>query len=358
MANTPFDTNEQAQLKGLNGYEVDPIVTIGETINTYTPPGILDGLGAYELSEDTVRILANHELRASQGYAYNLKNGTSLIGSRVSYFDIDKESRQVVASGLAFDTIINRQGEVVDEASDLEFDGLNRLCSAQYINAHQFGEGIGLEDGMFFTGEEAGGGTEFVVDTATNTMYAVPWMGRAAWESVTELDTGDTEKVAILIGDDRGGAPLLMYVGTKDRSEDAGFLERNGLANGKVYAWKADSGETSPEEFNGTFESRTGTWVEIDFYRPDLADTAVDSDTDDNDSIQDELGSSMELLQVVLVAGLKLKFTMLTQLVQKVMMLMVLRLKISKMSQPKLLVHLPSPILKMQQQILKTELLQ
>ncbi|MGB6297180.1 MAG: alkaline phosphatase PhoX, partial [Rivularia sp. (in: cyanobacteria)] len=290
MANTPFDTNEQAQLKGLNGYGVDPIVTIGETINTYTPPGILDGLGAYELADDTVRILANHELRASQGYAYNLKNGTSLTGARVSYFDIDKESRQVVGAGLAYDTIINRQGEVVDEASDLEFDGLNRLCSAQYIGMHQFGNGIGLEDGMFFTGEEAGGGTEFVVDTATNTMYAVPWMGRAAWESVTELDTGDTEKVAILIGDDRGGAPLLMYVGTKDRSEDASFLERNGLANGKVYAWKADSGETSPEEFNGTFESRTGTWVEIDFYRPDLAGTAVDSDTDDNDSIQDELG--------------------------------------------------------------------
>ncbi|MGB3555569.1 MAG: alkaline phosphatase PhoX, partial [Jannaschia sp.] len=152
---------------------------------------------------------------------------------------------------------------------------------AQYMEAQQFGSGRGLEDGMFFTGEESYGGTEFVVDTATDTMYAVPWMGRAGWESVTELDTGNTENVAILIGDDRGGAPLLMYVGTKDRSANASFLERNGLANGKVYAWKADSGETSPEEFNGTFESRNGSWVEIDIYDPSQAGTA---------SSQDELG--------------------------------------------------------------------
>jgi hypothetical protein len=141
---------------------------------------------------------------------------------------------------------------------------------------------------MFFTGEESYGGTEFVVDTATNTMYAVPWMGRAGWESVTELDTGNTENVAILIGDDRGGAPLLMYVGTKDRGANASFLERNGLVNGKLYAWKADNGEISPEEFNGTFESRDGSWVEIDIYDPSQKGSAIDSDGDG--SIQDELG--------------------------------------------------------------------
>ena len=283
-----FDTTEQAQVQGLNGYTVDPLVTIGETIEGYTPPGIPDGMGAFAVDNTTLRLLVNHELTADVGYAYTLANGTELTGARVSFFDIDTDTREVLDAGLAYDTIINRQGEIVDEASDLEFGGIQRLCSAQYIEAGQFGDGIGLEDAMFFTGEETGGGTEFVIDAATNTMYAVPWMGRAAWESVTELDTGDTEKVAILIGDDRGGAPMLMYVGTKDRSEDAGFLARNGLEGGKIYAWAADSGETSPEEFNGTFETRTGSWVEIDFYRPDLAGTAVDSDGDD--SIQDELG--------------------------------------------------------------------
>ena len=44
-------------LKGLDGYTVlDPLLTIGETINGYTPPGILDGLGAYKINGNTVRV--------------------------------------------------------------------------------------------------------------------------------------------------------------------------------------------------------------------------------------------------------------------------------------------------------------
>ncbi|MEA5597421.1 alkaline phosphatase PhoX [Rivularia sp. UHCC 0363] len=301
-----FDTTEQAQVKGLNGYQVDPIVTIGETIDDYTPPGVPDGLGAYKLTEDTVRVLANHELQPDKGYEYTLKNGTKLTGARVSYFDIDKNSLKVVDAGLAYDTIINRKGEVVDEASDLEFEGINRLCSAHYINAHQFGNGIGLEDSMFFTGEETAGGTEFVVDTATNTMYAVPWMGRAAWENVTELNTGNTDKVALLVGDDRAGAPLLMYVGTKDTSDDAGFLERNGLANGKLYVWVADDTSINePGEFNGTGNSLDGKFVEIDYYRPDLAGTTEDIDGDaatEPELAYDELGFATQAKQDALAA--------------------------------------------------------
>ena len=113
-------------------------------------------------------------------------------------------------------------------------------------------------------------------------------MGRAAWENVTELDTGTTDQVALLIGDDREGAPLLMYVGTKDSSEGAGLLERNGLVGGQLYAWAADSGETTPEEFNGTAAERLGSWVEIPFYDLDQAETAVDNNADGD--IQDNLG--------------------------------------------------------------------
>ena len=301
------DTDQPAQMIGLNGYTVDPIFTVGEEVNGYIPPGILDGLGAYALDDDTVRVFANHELRSAQGYAYSLANGTELTGARVSFFDINTETRELEDAGLAYDTIINRAGEVVDEASDLEFEGINRLCSALYIEALQFGDGRGLEDAMFFTGEETSGGTEFVIDPATNTMYAVPWMGRAAWESVTELDTGTTDKVAILIGDDREAAPLLMYVGEKDNSDPDNFLARNGLEDGKLYAWVPDGdvadtptflnedgeeidADTAPDPFgfNGTRNSLSGSWVELDFYRPDLAGNAVDTDGDG--SIQDELG--------------------------------------------------------------------
>ncbi len=300
------DTEQPPQMIGLNGYEVDPIFTIGEEFNGYAPPGILDGLGAYAYDEDTVRVFANHELRPDVGYAYTLANGAEITGARVSYFDINKETLELEDTNLAYDTIINRAGEVVDEASDLEFEGLNRFCSAQYIAAHQFGEGRGLEDSLFFTGEETFGGTEFVIDPASNTLYAVPWMGRAAWESTTELDTGTTDKVALLVGDDREAAPLLLYVGEKDTSEGAGLLERNGLTGGKLYTWVPDEGADTPtfidedgEEvdaddapdpfgFNGTGNSQSGTWVELDYYRLDLAGSAID--TNDDGDIQDEMG--------------------------------------------------------------------
>ncbi|MEL7039706.1 MAG: hypothetical protein AAFO04_29490, partial [Cyanobacteria bacterium J06592_8] len=285
-----FDTTQPGQIVGLGEYEYDPIFTVGETIEGYAPPGILDGIGAFELDENTVRVLANHEFSSAVGYAYELANGTQLQGARVSYFDINKETFEIEDAGLAYDTIINRQGEIVDDPTDLEFEGLNRFCSSIYIEPQQFGDGIGLEDGIYFTGEESSQGTEFALDPSSNTLYAAPWMGRAAWENVTELNTGSTEKVSILVGDDREAAPLLMYVGDKDRSEGAGFLERNGLVGGKVYACVPDGevgdtpefvnedgevidADTAPDPFgfNGTGNSLSGSWVELDHYRPDLA---------------------------------------------------------------------------------------
>ncbi|NET17119.1 MAG: DUF839 domain-containing protein [Okeania sp. SIO1H6] len=301
-------TTQPSQMIGLNSYEVFPLFTVGETIEDYTPPGILDGLGAYELDDNTIRVLANHELRSGVGYAYTLDSGAELTGARVSYFDIDKNTLDVVDAGLAYDTIINRDGEVVDEVSDLEFEGINRLCSSIYVEGNQFESGSGIVDSIYFTGEETYGGTEFVLDIENNTLHAVPWLGRAAWESVTQLDTGNSDEVGILVGDDREAAPLLLYVGEKDTASDD-FLERNGLADGKLYVWVPDNdlGDTpdsviddegNPEDpdnfpdpagFNGTGNSESGTFVEIDYYRPDLAGTAVDSD-DDDDSIQNELG--------------------------------------------------------------------
>ncbi len=279
MSNTSFDTNQPAQLTGLNGWSVDPIFTVGDNIDGYVPPGILDGIGAFSLNDTTVRLLVNHELGNTVGYKYTLANGTELPGARVSYFDVDKRTLQITDSGLAFDTVINRAGEVVDAASDLEFGGFARFCSAALFEANQFGTGMGFADRIFFTGEEDDGGTEFALDTETNTLYALPWLGRAAWENVTELDTGTTDKVAILVGDDRGPAPLILYVGTKTTG---GFLERNGLNNGELFVWVAndptnpsDAIEADARDFAGSNNSTKGQFVKIDYYRPDLAGSAT-----------------------------------------------------------------------------------
>ncbi|MFM7408909.1 MAG: phosphatase, partial [Cuspidothrix sp.] len=235
-----FDTTQPSQVKGLNGYTVDPIFTVGDKIGNYVPAGILDGIGAYSLNDTTVRLLVVNEIGATEGYKYTLKNGTQLPGARVNYFDVDKRTLKIVDSGLAHDTIINRKGEVVDAATDLEFSGIQRFCSAALFEANQFGSGIGLADRIFFSGEETSslnGGTQFALDTKTNTLYALPAFGRAAWENVTEINTGRTDKVAFIIGDDRGNAPLYLYVGDK---KAGGFLDRNGLAQGKLFVWVAD----------------------------------------------------------------------------------------------------------------------
>ncbi|PZU99373.1 MAG: hypothetical protein DCE90_02345 [Pseudanabaena sp.] len=293
MTGFTFDTTAPSQVKGLNNWKVDPIFTVGEKIGDYVPPGILDGIGAFSLNDTTVRLLVNHELGNTVGYKYSLANGTQLAGARVSYFDVDKRTFQITNSGLAYDKVINRKGEVVDAASDLEFGGFARFCSAALFEANGFGSNKGFADRIFFTGEENDGGTEFALDTATNTLYALPWLGRAAWENVTELDTGTTNKVAILVGDDRDPAPLILYVGTKTAG---GFLERNGLANGELFVWVADDPtnandaiEADPRNFAGSNNSTKGRFVKIDYYRPDLANTAVDG-ADSGTSIQDELG--------------------------------------------------------------------
>lgn len=261
-------TPEEAQMNGINGWAELPVFTIGESIDGYTPPGIPDGMGAMKWRRNTVRVLVNHELTAPVGYPYSLASGATLTGARVSYFDIDRDSFGVCGSGLAYDTIYNRAGDVVTSPADLDFGGLNRLCSSVLFTKGEFG----LRDDCYFTGEETGGGSEFILDIKRGELWAAPALGRAAWENVTLLDTGDRNTVAVLVGDDRGGAPLILYVGNKStKKRRSNFLERNGLADGKLYIWVADNGDLSPEDWNGTGTSRTGQFVEIDYYRPDLA---------------------------------------------------------------------------------------
>ena len=294
MATLSFDTTQPSQVKGLGGYTVDPIFTVGDKIGDYVPAGILDGIGAYSLNDTTVRLLVVNEVASTDGYKYTLKNSTQLTGARVNYFDVDKRTLQITNAGLAYDTIINRKGEVVDAASDLDFAGIQRFCSAALFEANQFGAGIGLADRIFFSGEETLGGTQFALDTKNNTLYAVPWFGRAGWENVTEINTGRTDKVAFLIGDDTV-APLWLYVGDKNAKNDGSFLDRNGFAQGKLFAWVADDPldandiiELKEDQFNGNNTVKNGKFAEIAYYNPSgtLAVDGADADT----TIQNELG--------------------------------------------------------------------
>jgi hypothetical protein len=265
--NARANTAEPTQVSALAGWQTAPLFTVGETINGYKPVGILDGIGAFAYSNEIARVVVNHELAAPRGYAYSLANGTSLTGARLSYFDIDRNSRMVVGAGPAYDTIIDRAGNVVTMAQQVNegssmTDGIDRFCSGWSVEAGYYG----FVDDIHFAGEETSNGQLFALDMANETLYCVPMVGRAAFENVIALDSGDPNKIALLVGDDTAPAPLYLYVGTKNALGNGSFLDRNGLAVGRLYAWKADNGNTTPQQFNGTGSSRTGTFVLLTQY--------------------------------------------------------------------------------------------
>ena len=252
-------------------WEAVPIFTVGERIGDYRPPGALDGAGAFQLDSETVRILINHELEPAQGAQYELANGATLRGARISFFDFDKRSLRAKAAGLAYDTVITRYGTALESAA---FDGgdvgdLRQLGSSIFVAAGDFG----LVDDIYFAGEETEGGQLFALDVTNDTLYAVPQVGRAAFENVTMIETATSNTIGMVIGDDRSGAPLLLYIGQKNALGDGTFLDRNGLASGRVYSWVSGNGDTSPREFSKTGESRSGRLVEIDVHHLDMAGT-------------------------------------------------------------------------------------
>ncbi|MDR4497295.1 MAG: DUF839 domain-containing protein [Candidatus Scalindua sp.] len=291
-----FKTNKPPQMRGdtpttSNGWKVTPLVTIGDTngsgkdINEkhlgYRPPGRLDGIGAFKIDNRTVRVLVSHELSADDGYAYKLANGTQLTGARVSSFDIDAITRKVTAAGIAYDAVYDRAGETVTDPAQIRegqgdnIDGFAFLCSAYGINTGEFG----FVDDIFFTGEEVGGaigGQQAAIDVDKRDIYIVPMIGRAAHENACPIDPGDSDKVVLMIGDDRRGAPLLLYIGQKgtEQPNDStynppDFLNRNGLGLGNLYVLVFDdSSIKDPGDFYGTFNMKSGKFVKIEHFNP------------------------------------------------------------------------------------------
>ena len=279
----PFFTSGQAMMTASPGFTYKAVYTVGDTLaNGYQSVGIFDGIGAYSLNASTVRLLVNHELGTTAGKAYSVVNGqggsVSLTGARVSYFDIDRATMGVVNAGQAYDRIYDRSGNIVANATQVS-GGFNRFCSSAAFEANSFGAGKGLADRAYFAGEETANGTMYVLDTASNQLYAAPAMGRGAWENASQVDTGTANKVAFIMSDDTSGSatsygsPIYMYVGDKNAVGDGSFLDRNGLAKGAIYVWASGSGDANPTNFNTNGSQRDGKWVQIENFNAAKAGT-------------------------------------------------------------------------------------
>lgn len=304
-------------MNGSETWDVRALLTVGDRLSSrdgrfpdqmYQPVGRLDGLGAYRLDADTVRVLVNHELYRWEGYPYRLDNGTTLTGARVSFVDIDHRSLQILDSGVAYRTIRDRQGREVatgfqvNEVSRTE-EGFSLFCSGQLIEQGTFN----FVDTLYLTPEELPdplfhpyGGTIWALDVERRTFHAVPAMGRMTGENTTPL-SAPPDSVALLIGDDTvpqtdevaavgqpAGmdtdpdhlvmAPLWLYVGKKHASMSeirtalppdtdtthTTLLNRNGLLVGQLYYFVAEDEMRTVAQFNGTGSTLSGVWKKIE----------------------------------------------------------------------------------------------
>ncbi|MCA8958227.1 MAG: DUF839 domain-containing protein, partial [Planctomycetes bacterium] len=265
-----LSAQDAAMIRGL-GWRTEALFTFGSTVGNFTPTGVPDGTGLFPARDARALLLVNSELGEGAGYAYKLANGTELVGARVHGFLISRQPGRgavVHAVNVAYDTVYDRQGAIVTDPKQINEtgtgkNGFARFCSATGVQAGSYG----FVDDILFANEEGRrpllqhGGTVWALDVRNRALWACPMLGRGAWENVTPLAADDHNTVALLLGADTIGSPMFLYVGTK--SARGTFLERNGLANGKMYVWVADNGDSTPDQFNTVGSTRTGKFVEI-----------------------------------------------------------------------------------------------
>ena len=259
------------------GFSSQVLLSTGDTVGNYRPPGVLDGMVAFPTKDpESVDLFVTHELGASEGPSYRLANGTELKGSRITRFGLDRRTRRITSARLAYREVRDRSGRVVVAAAQLNeakgrgAAGLESFCSASGWVAGEYG----FVDQLVMAHEEVTrteghphGGTIYALDVDAETLWALPALGRGSWENSAALSTPDGSHpdghVGLLLGDDLefGAAPLYLWIGRK--IPGGNFIERNGLARGQLHVWVAANGDRTPEQWFGSGTERAGRFVPI-----------------------------------------------------------------------------------------------
>lgn len=220
---------------------VDPILTVGDSVDGYRMVGIPDGMGAYDMGDGTFRLLLNHELNQTAGIPRAHGGTGAFVSDWTIGFDGDGiDTAYNVASGSDLIQQVQDYDDGTGEYVEVINGQFARLCSAFLA-----GPEVGFETMAFLTGEETGnsgtldgiqGGQSFAV--IDGTAWALPRLGRSAKENQVVLPgTGETT-VAIAL-DDSNPAYVWVYVGTKEPDSDF-VLDRLGFTNGSLYTVVAD----------------------------------------------------------------------------------------------------------------------
>ena len=266
-----FTTVKSYVVPVTNDYTIQPLISVGDRVpetnnrfGLYQMVGIPDGLGAYEDLNNNTVLYMNHELTKGT-LSEPFVGGPLNRGAIVSRFLLDRDAR-VIAGDRAYDTIylensfLGPAPEVGNSTPDFA-----RFCSGSLA-----WEEAGFDRPIYFAGEESTGAATFdgrgglEVAIFDNELHTLPKLGRFPWENALVQPKPGRQTVLLMMEDGPSSpdSQLYMYVGYKDRRGNRTPLRRNGLDNGKLYAFVS----TSPG-FNSEVTYQTGTiegiWREI-----------------------------------------------------------------------------------------------
>ena len=232
-----------------NEYEVKTLFSVGDTVpwakgsGQYRMVGIPDGLGAHANGDGTTTLYMNSEF-PSTTLSEPLVGGAKNRGAIVSKWILDADG-DPIAGSRAYDLVF-QENEFVGPAPEV---GNSTRPFSRFCSGGLAGPPHGFDRWIYLTNEEEGtpantfdgkgGQTVAIVD---NALYALPKLGRFAWEnSLVQPNMGN--RTVIMSMEDGPAAmdvsvensQVYMYVGKKDHRAGAGVLRRNGLDNGELY---------------------------------------------------------------------------------------------------------------------------
>ena len=249
----PNTTATPYVIPSIPGVFTFPLLTVGDKAadNGYALTGIADGLGAFSQGR-TFTLLMNHELTNTAGGVR--KHGSK--GAFVSKWTLDRNTMAV----LSGEDLIQGESKLYswDSASSAFKAGtvaLNRLCSANLPTDTSFlSGGKGTAERIFLSGEETaeGGAWAWIVTgPQAGTGWALPYLGRIAWENLPPSPFSGDKTVVMCMDDTSPLGDVYVFVGEKKASGSE--IEKAGLHPGSLYGMSVTAGGKAVVAEDNTF---------------------------------------------------------------------------------------------------------
>jgi hypothetical protein len=273
-------------------YDITPLFSVDDRVpllggapgQQYRMVGIPDGLGAHPNGDGTSTLYMNHELNFS-ALSEPVVGGPKNRGAIVSQWILDADG-DPIAGRRAYDRIF-AEDTFLGPAPEVGNEAQMPRQFARFCSGFLAGREHGFDRRIYLTNEEEGtasnsfdgrGGQSVAIFDGE--LHTLPALGRSSKEN-SVVQPGHGTRTVIFPMEDGPATldnQLYMYVGKKDRSARASVLERNGLDDGRLYAFRSlDPARNSERTF--VAGSVRGEWVEIPNAEA-LTDTQLEAASD------------------------------------------------------------------------------